>query len=638
MNPGEKRIVFISYPRLTKVIAQLVPSYLKEVIVYEANIEEVLDISRKLIYENAVDVIISGGGNGQCLKEHIKEIPVIVFKITVANLLEGLKGLNKQASKIGILGYQNAIPDIWAYRDLIACNYVQEWYSNQEQMEAIFKRMIKSGCDGFIGTGVVCDYATDSGFPAYMVYSRENVENTFREAFNYEGSILFNKEREERTNIILNHSKRAFLFIGPDRKIQTANSSAVKILGIPGDKLVGSNLEELVNLNEFDAIVNSNAEVTESMIKMVGKELVVTWRPIRIENQIKEVIAFFDDSDPLEIGFRKNRKELLQSGFVASYSFRNIVGHSKLLQDAIELARDYADNTLTVLIRGETGTGKELFAQSIHNQSFRSSRPFVSVNCSALPKTLLESELFGYESGTFTGGRKEGKPGLIEQANSGTLFLDEIGDMSLEGQVMLLRVLQEKKVRRLGGNRIIPVDVRVIAATNQPLESLVHKESFRADLYYRLNVLSLQIPPLRSRRGDIPDLVEHFIAEHRINCHSDTLEALKSAFQQVDYHWPGNIRELENVLLRVTSAKCRTPREINTLLVGLLDTAALYPENARIAMEPEPLPSRQSVPRGERAQILAVLEQVHWNKTKAAQLLGMSRTTFWRKLSELRIN
>ncbi|MDR7868730.1 MAG: sigma 54-interacting transcriptional regulator [Sporomusaceae bacterium] len=636
MNFDGKRIVLMSYPRLTKVISQLVPSYLKEVIVYEAQIHEVLDISRKLIYENAVDVIISGGGNGQCLKENIKEIPVIVFKITVANLLEGIKSLSKQSSKIGILGYKNAIPDLLTYREYIACDFVQEWYDNQEQMPEIFGRMVDSGCDGFIGTGVVCDYATDFGFSAYMVYSRDNVENTFREAFEYEGTISFNKEREERTNVILNHSKRAFLFINPDRIIQTANSSAEKILGIPGNKLVGSNLDEIVSLSEYDSIINGTE--TESMIKMMGKELVVTWKPIRIENQLKEVIAFFDDSyNDLDLGLYKSRKELLQSGFFASYSFRNIVGHSKPLQDAIDLARDYARNNLTVLIRGETGTGKELFAQSIHTHSSRSNRPFVSVNCSALPESLLESELFGYESGTFTGGRKEGKPGLIERADTGTLFLDEIGDMSLEGQVMLLRVLQEKKVRRLGGNKIIPVDVRIIAATNQPLESLIHKELFRSDLYYRLNVLSLEIPPLRGRRGDIPDLVEHFVNEHKIaDCSGEFLETLKTAFQQVDYYWPGNIRELENVFLRITASKCRTPQEINLLLTRLLNTFALYPEGTRL--NDERISDRSLTAREEKAQILQTLERMHWNKTKAAKFLGMSRTTFWRKLSDLGIN
>ncbi|MFZ7102166.1 MAG: sigma 54-interacting transcriptional regulator [Peptococcaceae bacterium] len=627
----KKRIVFISYPRLTKVISQLVPTYFKDVIVYEANINEVLEISRKLIYENAIDVIISGGGNGQHLKEHIKEIPVIVFKITVADLLQGIKNLSLQAGKIGILGYRDVIPDLLCYKDYISCNFMQDWYTSTEQMQKMLQKMIMNGCDGFIGTGVVCDYATDYGFPAYMVYSRENVEETFKEAFKYQWALNFNREREERTNMVLNHSKRAFLFINSDRKIQTVNSSAEQILGIPKNQLVGSVLDEIVDVAGFDSVLNGTTEVSESMVKLTGKELVVTWKPIKIDNHLTEVIGIFDDN----LDLQKAKKDLLGSGFTASYHFENIIGQSKPIRDAVELARDYAATGLTVLIRGETGTGKELFAQSIHNQSSRSSRPFVSVNCSALPDSLLESELFGYETGTFTGGRKGGKLGLIEQANFGTLFLDEIGDMSLHGQVLLLRVLQERKLRRLGGTKNIPVDVRVIAATNQPLEIFVNKGLFRSDLYYRLNVLNLNLPPLRLRREDIPELTGYFIKEYGLNMNGKILDILNRMLMQADHPWLGNIRELENFVLRINSFVRKKPKNVNRLIEELLQSGISSLENTRydqgnLSMNPE----RQN----EKTKILEVLEQMRWNKTMTAKALGVSRTTLWRKMCEMGIN
>ncbi|MFZ5946190.1 MAG: sigma 54-interacting transcriptional regulator [Bacillota bacterium] len=621
----KKRIVFISYPRLTKVISQLVPSYLKEVLVYEGHLNEVLDITRKLIFENTVDVIISGGGNGQHIKNHIKEIPVIVFKITVADLLEGIKNLNKQVSKIGILGYKDAIPDLMAFREHISFDFTQDWFISTKQMKNKFQKMVDEGCDGFIGTGLVCDYATDFGFPAYMVYSKENVEETFKEAFKYQWALNFNREREERTNAILNYSKKAFLFINTDRKIQTANTLAEKILGISRNKLVGSFLDEIVDATEFNSVMCGEEEVSESVIKLKGKELAVTYKAIKIDNHLSEVIAILDDSCSTCIQTDKNRKESIHSGFTASYSFRNIIGHSKAIQDVIESAQGYAVSNYTILILGETGTGKELFAQSIHNHSSRNNRPFVSVNCSALPNSLLESELFGYESGTFTGGRKEGKPGLIEQANTGTLFLDEIGDMSPEGQVMLLRVLQEKKLRRLGGNKIISVDVRVVAATNQPLENLVERGLFRSDLYYRLNVLNLDLPPLRSRRGDIPDLIDHFIKEHGLSMDTKNKDIIKRLLLQADYQWPGNIRELENLFLKITCNPFSEPEEIKLLIEKLLFFGNYKGEASR----------SNACLENEEYKILEVLEQTQWNRTKAAKTLGMSRTTLWRKICNL---
>ncbi|KJS80688.1 MAG: hypothetical protein JM58_18480 [Peptococcaceae bacterium BICA1-8] len=633
MDSFQKRIVFMSYPRLTRVISQLVPSYFNDVMVYEGQTNEILEISKKLIYENSVDVIISGGGNGRLLKENIKKIPVIVFRVTVADLLDGIKNLSRQVSKVGILGYKDAIPDLTSYKDYISFSFNQNWYTSIEQMQQIFEEMVNEGCDGFIGTGIVCDYATDYGFPAYMVYSRENVEETFKEAFKYQLALNFNREREERTNTILNHSKKAFLFINIDRIIQTVSASAEKILGIPRNKLVGSILDEIIDVKEFNSIIYGKTEVSESIIKSKGKEFLVTWKLIKVDNQVSEVIAIIDDNFTTDLEPNKKSKELIHSGFTASYSFHNIIGHSKPIQDAIELAQGYAYTNHTVLISGETGTGKELFAQSIHSQSYRNSRPFVSVNCSALPNSLLESELFGYESGTFTGGRKEGKSGLIEQANTGTLFLDEIGDMSPEGQVMLLRVLQEKKLRRLGGNKIITVDVRVIAATNQPLENLVNKGLFRSDLYYRLNVLNIDIPPLRSRRGDIPDLVDHFINVHGLTIDDKSINIIKGLFLQTDYHWPGNIRELENLLLKMSSHTLRKPEDIKLLIEKLLSSKIYCKEDS---LQYEKLNMDLDL-YGERSKILEVLEQTHWNKTKAASVLGMSRTTLWRKMCEMDI-
>ncbi len=239
------------------------------------------------------------------------------------------------------------------------------------------------------------------------------------------------------------------------------------------------------------------------------------------------------------------RQALRKRGYIAQYTFAQIVGASVTLKEVVDVAAKLAGSDLNVLIHGENGTGKELFAHSIHSASPRASGPFIAVNCAALSPTLLESELFGYEEGAFTGAKKGGKFGLIEQADQGTLFLDEIGDITLEAQTKLLRVIQEKALMRIGGGRVIPVNIRIIAATNKDLQDMVEKGQFRQDLFYRLFVAPLYIPPLRDRLEDIPALLESMMEE----CHiarnfidSELVDCLRR------YSWPGNIRELANVV------------------------------------------------------------------------------------------
>lgn len=248
---------------------------------------------------------------------------------------------------------------------------------------------------------------------------------------------------------------------------------------------------------------------------------------------------------------KRLRKNLTKTGFYAKYSFHDILGNSASLKKEIEKARQFAASPIGVLITGESGTGKELFANAIHNSSSRKNRPFVAINCAALPIDLLESELFGFEEGTFTGARKGGKSGLFELAHTGTIFLDEIGEIPAEVQVKLLRILQEKEVMRIGGESLIPIDVRVIAATNKDLKELIAQKKFREDLYYRLNVLSLDLPPLRDRGEDILLFTDRLLQQTGQNIKKFLPSEIRQAFLR--YTWPGNIRELNNVVEYLTT-------------------------------------------------------------------------------------
>ncbi|MBI2876080.1 MAG: sigma-54-dependent Fis family transcriptional regulator [Candidatus Tectomicrobia bacterium] len=309
------------------------------------------------------------------------------------------------------------------------------------------------------------------------------------------------------------------------------------------------------------------------------------------------------------------------------YAFKNIIGSSKRLVEILKLVEQIAPSRSTVLLTGESGTGKELIAQAIHCNSFRTGQPFIKVNCAALPDTLLEAELFGYEKGAFTGALKS-KPGRFELADSGTLFLDEIGEANPALQLKLLRVLQEGEFERLGGTQTLKVDVRIIAATNCNLREAVAEKRFRNDLYYRLNVMEIELPPLRERPEDIPLLTQHFIEKYsQINnkeVRSTAPEVMK-IFQQ--YDWPGNIRELENVIehaVVLCLSEIITPQELpdylpqnNSAFTGL---CLELPEGG--------IPLEEI----ERKAILKTLEKTAGDKVAAAQILGIGLSTLYRKL------
>jgi len=317
-----------------------------------------------------------------------------------------------------------------------------------------------------------------------------------------------------------------------------------------------------------------------------------------------------------------------EPGWSAGRGFEGIVGRHPEMVKIYQLITQIARTPTTVLITGESGTGKELIARALHRQSERSAQPFVAVNVAAIPDTLLESELFGHEKGAFTGAHAR-RLGKFELAHGGTVFLDEIGSLRLDLQSKLLRVLQEREIERVGGVRTVPVDVRVLAATNVNLRQAVRDRAFREDLYYRLNVLPVHVPPLRDRREDIPLLVEHFIGKVARECHRDVRGVSAGALDVLTrYDWPGNVRELENVVHRAV-VLARGP--VVHLQDVPLDVA--LPETGSRLAEDSGLPLRDACDQFERQYVLRVLERVQWNVSRAARLLGVHRNTVLAKLA-----
>ncbi|MBP8612499.1 MAG: sigma-54-dependent Fis family transcriptional regulator [Candidatus Atribacteria bacterium] len=314
-----------------------------------------------------------------------------------------------------------------------------------------------------------------------------------------------------------------------------------------------------------------------------------------------------------------------------------IIGESSKMQEVYKEIGKVADSDATVLIRGESGTGKELVAMAIHNHSGRKDKPFVVVNCAAIPETLLESELFGHEKGAFTDAVSR-RIGKFEQANYGTIFLDEIGDLTLNLQAKLLRVLQEKTFTRVGGNETIKTTARVLAATNRDLETLVSNGQFREDLFYRLNVVVINLPPLRERKEDIPELVSYFVAKYAKKYNKDVRGVTKDVLQiLVEYDWPGNVRELENAIARgviVTSAPLILPEDLPSNLLEGKEVSS----KATVEENEEDLPLPKLIERVEKEAIIRALEKTNGNKTKTAQLLGISRKSLFNKLRYYNIN
>ena len=317
---------------------------------------------------------------------------------------------------------------------------------------------------------------------------------------------------------------------------------------------------------------------------------------------------------------RKLRSTIAQKGLIAKHSFSDIIGESPAFLEAVNRAKRIAQSEGTVLITGDTGTGKEVFAQSIHNYSSRANKPFVAINCAALSPSVLESELFGYVRGAFTGALSEGKTGIFELAHTGTIFLDEIGELPFDIQAKLLRVVQEKEIVRIGDNKVIPIDVRVIAATNRDLQEEVDQHRFRIDLYYRLSVLTLHLPALEQRKEDIPLFMRNFLAQESPEKHiaPDALEFLKSL------HWPGNIRQLRNVAERLAVFS-----DSDTICISDIQEVT---ENSHDALA---IQIAGDTADHMRKEITDALVRSGGNRAQAAHLLGISTVTLWRRIKRI---
>lgn len=366
------------------------------------------------------------------------------------------------------------------------------------------------------------------------------------------GHTLLNESRDfkERFSTVISNVHDGLIAVDKENRLSVFNPVAAELFGLNSRDVLGRDIEQALGSSILETVDNARGE---GILKLPSHEILISCTPLYSRDMSEGRLFVLKDVSEIHRLEESVRRRLYQEQNIAKYHFSDIVGVSSILKNTLAIAKKMASSDSTVFIQGESGTGKELLAQSIHNASQRKSGPFVAINFAALSETLLESELFGYVEGSFTGARRGGAPGLFEAAHKGTLFLDEIGDAPLPFQVKLLRVLQERQIRRVGSSRIIPIDVRVIVATNHDLKEHIKRGLMREDLYYRLNVLPIKVPPLRKRKEDIIPLCQVFYRRYRPIGMSPAEYFKNVAVHLINYSWPGNIRELQNVVEYLTN-------------------------------------------------------------------------------------
>lgn len=628
------RAAVMGYKRLAQLFREIkLPHDLMEKLqldVYDALFDEALRIAKRLEEEGAVDVFISGSANAAFIKPHL-QTPVVTINVSAFDLMSAIKKASEYSALVPVVSFREPIEGLDGVVDVLKPSVIPVVYHSYDDLCQKIAQLRSQGCSVVVGASLACEIAEYHGLKGILVYSTESLRLAARHALEVGQSRRAEAQRAESLRAIINFAYSGIMVCDAEGRITLFNPTAERILGLSAKHVVGRKASEVIENSRIDEVLRTGqAELNQ--VQEVGQVKIVTNRvPIVTGNQVAGVVATFQDAGSIQQATDEIRRWEYKKGFKARTSLEDIVWASDCMGSVIEKARKFAHSDLPVLITGESGTGKELLAQGIHNESPRRNGPFVAINCAALNESLLESELFGYEEGAFTGARRGGKVGLFELAHRGTIFLDEIGDISPGLQSRLLRVLQEKEILRVGGTRVIPVDVRVIASTNRNLWELVCSGKFREDLYYRLNVLRLNVPPLRERKEDIPAIVKCLL-QRRSEANSALLDgprlnAICSTLLQ--YDWPGNVRELENIidrLLVLLDGRAPAPRELAAYVGDLLNSI----------LEEQ----RASSPRGVggHADTISLMEAIHragGNKAKAARLLGISRTTLWRRLKRL---
>lgn len=632
-----EKLAFIApYRELADIVRKITAEQNENILVYKAILEHAVEIAKKLEHKG-VEAIIGRGPSVDLIRQNTS-LPVIRCDPGGFDFIKAFHEARQYDRNIGLITFFDILFDKKIIEEILGVSiYISKTCKDISDIHREIGWAAASGLKVVVGGSMTYKLAGRFNMKCVMLETgRETVLESIEKAKEVARASREDRAGAERFRIILDSVQDGIFSINREGVITVFNPVAEEILGLPKEKAVGKPLAEYFPESPIiDTLKYGNSTFGE-LVSFANIKAVNNRVPIIVNNEIIGVVSTYQDVTKLQELEAKIRKELNKKGLVAKFTFDALVGESKNLKTTVAMAREFAKTDSTILIVGETGSGKELLAQGIHLASPRRNGPFVAVNCSALPENLLESELFGYEEGAFTGARRGGKQGLFELAHRGTIYLDEIAETSLQLQARLLRVVEEKEVMRVGGDQVIPLDVRIIACANRELRKAVLEKKFRADLYYRLNVLKLKVPSLRERKHDIPMLIRHFLLRLGLKPGEvDNLMSEELVGQLVRYSWPGNVRELDHFAERL-AVIYRSVESIpfDEACASLLEEFYENEEKDPGTDEKRGLYIQIGTMKEMEEEIIRNLyRKLNGNKVLLAQQLGFSRTTLWKKLN-----
>ncbi len=606
-----------------------------EVHVFDGGFEDALaTLKARRAAGDHVDALVAAGANGAYLRDHA-DVPVVVVGASTVDTLGALLRARQFSARIGVVNFSRVVTGIDQGGFLMGDATVEQRpYLTPEEARTQVLDLAARGFEVIVGPGPVCDLAEEAGLKAVLLYGQDSLAQAIRQAIEIARVTRAAEARTDHLRLSFDHLEAGVAVVDLDERIQSINPSLLRLLGLPALEVLGRPLSSVAPALGLARVLEAGIAESDSLERLGGRAVLVSRTPLRDHGTLRGATVLCQDATTIQRQERRLRSQHRPPRFEARYTLSAIVGGSPAIRATRAMAERYARTDATVLITGESGTGKEMVAQGIHAAGKRRDQPFVAINCAAFPETLLESELFGYEEGAFTGSRRGGRPGLFEAAHLGTIFLDEVGDVPLTLQSRLLRVLQERQVLRLGSNDPTPIDVRIIAATHRDLRGAVAAGQFRDDLYFRLHILPIHLPPLRERPGDVAaiaaELLHRALSRHGVP--GAQARALARVLPRLEpYGWPGNVRELENVLERVAVLFAD-----GAISDGQLDVElrAVLPELFEGTGTPAPSSGLRATRRAsERAAVEQVVAACGGNLSEAARRLGVGRSTLYRKLA-----
>ncbi|MDB8792313.1 sigma 54-interacting transcriptional regulator [Romboutsia sp. 1001216sp1] len=607
---------------------------------------DLLEEQGKILVDKGAQVIIGRGGGYKLILDTVN-VPIIPLNMKSIDLLKAIKLASTYKKEIVlILGYDEVDFDYISLKDVINIRIKEEWFKSKYEIRSkVLKYIDKKEGIVIVGSGIACSFARQYNIDnVFINASEESITEVIEYAKNIISSLSNEKFNNQMLINILDGVKDGIIAIDTKGKIILFNESAKKILNTKKEEVYKKNIKDVFPCMDWLVEAMIKNESHKRKIRNINKLTVNTRSvPIIVDGQVQGIIGILQDITNIQSLERKIRMDLNNKGLCAKYTFDDYIFKDEISKELVEMAKKIGKTEFTTLLYGESGCGKEVLAQSMHNISQRKDKPFVAINCATISESLLESELFGYEEGAFTGAKKGGKPGLFELAHGGSIFLDEINSLPINIQTKLLRVIEEKKIMRMGSDRVIPLDIRIMAATNENLRQKIKDKTFRADLFYRLSSLEINIPPLRKRKKDIVFLFEYFVRKmieeggfSNLSSISDNFQLKQEEVNLLNNHnWLGNIRELKNVAQKyVLTGKIEilyVEDEDNKVDEYNLNTCNSQFKN--INYEKIGIDIKE-INKYVETKIINILLSQGLNKTQVASILGISRTALWKKYKD----